>query len=225
MSPIIQLSGINMLRENKAILSDVSLTINRGDFIAVTGPNGGGKTTLLRIILRLLDPTSGTVTYLRDGHPCQRLHIGYLPQKNMIDSRFPITVEEVVASGLLAKGGCSREEKKSLVERTISLVELESHARAAIGELSGGQLQRALLGRAIISSPEVLVLDEPLSYLDKHFEEHIYRILSTLAPSTTILLVSHEMSVISKMANRHLIVDHALHECTADHHYIQSPCD
>ena len=178
-----------------------------------------------RIILKLLAPTSGSVGYYTGGAEVDRLPIGYLPQKNMIDSRFPITVEEVVASGLLAKGGCSHEEMKSLVERTISLVELESHARAAIGELSGGQLQRALLGRAIISSPEVLVLDEPLSYLDKHFEEHIYRILSTLAPSTTILLVSHEMSVISKMANRHLIVDHALHECTADHHYIQSPCD
>lgn len=211
--------------DGKTVLSGIDLSVNEGDFIAMTGPNGGGKTTLLRIILKLLAPTSGSVGYYAGGAEVDRLPIGYLPQKNMIDSRFPITVEEVVASGLLAKGGCSREEKKSLVERTISLVELESHARAAIGELSGGQLQRALLGRAIISSPEVLVLDEPLSYLDKHFEEHIYRILSTLAPSTTILLVSHEMSVISKMANRHLIVDHALHECTADHHYIQSPCD
>ena len=211
--------------DGKTVLSGIDLSVNEGDFIAMTGPNGGGKTTLLRIILKLLSPTSGSVGYYIGGAEVDRLPIGYLPQKNMIDSRFPITVEEVVASGLLAKGGCSREEKKSLVERTVSLVELESHARAAIGELSGGQLQRALLGRAIISSPEVLVLDEPLSYLDKHFEEHIYRILSTLAPSTTILLVSHEMSVISKMANRHLIVDHALHECTADHHYIQSPCD
>ncbi len=211
--------------DGKTVLSGIDLSVNEGDFIAMTGPNGGGKTTLLRIILKLLAPTSGSVGYYAGGAEVDRLPIGYLPQKNMIDSRFPITVEEVVASGLLAKGGCSHEEMKSLVERTISLVELESHARAAIGELSGGQLQRALLGRAIISSPEVLVLDEPLSYLDKHFEEHIYRILSTLAPSTTILLVSHEMSVISKMANRHLIVDHALHECTADHHYIQSPCD
>ena len=91
MSPIIQLSGINMLRENKAILSDVSLTINRGDFIAVTGPNGGGKTTLLRIILRLPVPTSGKGTYLPDGPPPPRPHIGYLPHKNMIDSRFPIS--------------------------------------------------------------------------------------------------------------------------------------
>jgi zinc transport system ATP-binding protein len=225
MARIITLEDVGMRWDGKTVLSGIDLSVNEGDFIAMTGPNGGGKTTLLRIILKLLAPTSGSVGYYAGGAEVDRLPIGYLPQKNMIDSRFPITVEEVVASGLLAKGGCSHEEMKSLVERTISLVELESHARAAIGELSGGQLQRALLGRAIISSPEVLVLDEPLSYLDKHFEEHIYRILSTLAPSTTILLVSHEMSVISKMANRHLIVDHALHECTADHHYIQSPCD
>lgn len=224
MSPIIQLSGINMLRENKAILSDVSLTINRGDFIAVTGPNGGGKTTLLRIILRLLDPTSGTVTYLRDGPPCQRLHIGYLPQKNMIDSRFPISVKEVISSGLLGNGNNTSGKQPHDVEEVIKLVELQAHASAPIGTLSGGQLQRTLLGRALISRPEILILDEPLSYIDKHFEEHIYRIISDIAPHTTIILVSHEMSVISTMANRHIIVDHTLHECIAHRHFVPTDC-
>ncbi len=224
MSPIIQLSGINMLRENKAILSDVSLTINRGDFIAVTGPNGGGKTTLLRIILRLLDPTSGTVTYLRDGHSCQRLHIGYLPQKNMIDSRFPISVKEVISSGLLGNGNNTSGKQPHDVEEVIKLVELQAHASAPIGTLSGGQLQRTLLGRALISRPEILILDEPLSYIDKHFEEHIYRIISDIAPHTTIILVSHEMSVISTMANRHIIVDHTLHECIAHRHFVPTDC-
>lgn len=225
MGRIITLDSVGMRWDGKTVLSGVDLTVNEGDFIAITGPNGGGKTTLLRIILKLLEPTWGAVRYYKDGESVvDKLPIGYLPQKNMIDARFPITVEEVVASGLLAKNGVGKQERKELVERTISLVELESHAGAAIGELSGGQLQRALLGRAIISSPGILVLDEPLSYLDKHFEEHIYRILATLAPSTTVILVSHEMSVISKMANRHLIVDHGLHECKAAHHYIPSPC-
>lgn len=224
MTPVIQLSGINMQWERKSVLSDVSLTVDKGDFLAVTGPNGGGKTTLLRIILRLLKPTSGTVTYLRDGVPASRLPIGYLPQKNTIDSRFPISVREVIASGLLGTEKHPSGSQRDAVEETIRLVELQSHAATPIGNLSGGQLQRALLGRAIISHPEILVLDEPLSYLDKHFEDHIYRIIADLAPKTTIILVSHEMSVISTMANRHLIVDRTLHECSAHRHFVPTDC-
>ncbi|MDE6527504.1 MAG: metal ABC transporter ATP-binding protein [Muribaculaceae bacterium] len=224
MPPVIQLSDINMRWEHKTVLSNVSLTVNKGDFLAVTGPNGGGKTTLLRIILKLLAPTSGTVTYLRDGVACRRLPIGYLPQKNMIDSRFPISVREVIASGLLGTGITDTGAKNEAVEETIKLVELQSHATTPIGNLSGGQLQRALLGRAIISKPEIMVLDEPLSYIDKHFEDHIYRIIADVAPNTTIILVSHEMSVISTMANRHLIVDHSLHECAAHRHFMPTDC-
>lgn len=210
--------------EHKTVLSHVSLTVNRNDFLAVTGPNGGGKTTLLRIILRLLDPTSGTVTYWSDGQLCQNLPIGYLPQKNMIDSRFPISVQEVVSSGLLSHKGIDRNERDARVADILRLVELEEHAGSAIGNLSGGQLQRTLLGRALISRPEILVLDEPLSYIDKHFEERIYRIIADIAPRTTIILVSHEMSVISTMANRHLIVDHTLHECSGHRHFVPSDC-
>lgn len=224
MEALIKLSDINMQWDHKTVLSNVSLTVNRGDFLAVTGPNGGGKTTLLRIILRLLQPTSGTVTYLRDGKPCRRLPIGYLPQKNMIDSRFPISVEEVIASGLSGAMLPACLSKHDAVEETLRLVELQSHASAPIGSLSGGQLQRTLLGRALISRPEILVLDEPLSYIDKHFEDHIYTIIADIAPKTTIILVSHEMSVISTMANRHLIVDHTLHECTAHRHFVPTDC-
>lgn len=212
----------------KEVLSGIDMTVKRGDFLAITGPNGGGKSTLLRVILKLLAPTSGSVEYFdRDGSVTGRLAIGYLPQKNMIDARFPITVREVVSSGLLGKGGKKDEyrDRPEIVDETLRMVELHTHANAPIGTLSGGQLQRALFGRAIISSPEVLVLDEPLSYLDKHFEEYIYSILRDLSASATILLVSHEMSVISTMATRHLIVDHTLHECRAKHHYVASECD
>lgn len=205
---VIRLSNVGMVFDRHAILRDVNLTVNQGDFIAITGPNGGGKTTLLRIILKLLKPTSGTVEYLTpDGETTDRLPIGYLPQKNMIDSRFPITVKEVVASGLLATKGITEPVRKKMVNEILGTVELEAHSRQTIGNLSGGQLQRALLGRALISRPSILVLDEPLSYLDKHFESHLYDLISRLAPKTTILLVSHEMSVISGMANRHIFVD------------------
>lgn len=223
---IISLSGISMMWEHRRVLTDVSLDVRRHDFLAITGPNGGGKSTLLRIILKLLQPTAGTVTYYAPDHrPVRRLNIGYLPQKNMIDSRFPITVREVVASGLLGARGRQLSDHESLVERTLETVELKTHADAAIGELSGGQLQRALLGRSIISGPDVLVLDEPLSYLDKNFEQHTYAILRDLAPHTTILLVSHEMTTIASMATRHLIVDNTLHECAAHRHFIRTDCE
>lgn len=223
--PIISLTDIEVIRDNREILRNVNLTVERGDFLAITGPNGGGKTTLLRVILKLLAPTSGTVNYYTpSGALTPRLPIGYLPQKNMIDSRFPISVREVISSGLLSEPTLTRGETSTRVEEMLRLVDLESHSRSSIGNLSGGQLQRALLGRALISNPEILVLDEPLSYLDKRFEDHIYKILADVAPHTTIILVSHEMSVISTMASRHLIVDRTLHECAASRHYVPTDC-
>jgi len=152
------------------------------------------------------------------------LEIGYLPQKNQIDSRFPITVEEVVKLGLMSQKKMSKQERSEQVNRTITLVGLENHAKRLIGELSGGQLQRTLLGRAIVSNPRVLVLDEPLSYVDKSFEARLYEIIAQLAQHTTIILVSHEMSRIATMANRHIIIDRTLHECSAEHHYVATEC-
>lgn len=221
---IITLDNVGLRREGKIILEDVSLSIAQGDFLAITGPNGGGKTTLLRLILRLLKPTTGRVSYFNHGTPVDRLPIGYLPQKNMIDSRFPITVKEVITSGLIAIKGLDKAERAERVERAIATVGLDSRRDFTLDRLSGGQLQRTLLARAIISCPQILVLDEPLSYLDKQFEHRVYDIISELAPSTTIILVSHEMSRIASMANRHIIVDHRLEECTADHHYFAIDC-
>ena len=223
-STLISLSDISFEREGRVIFSDVSIEVKSGDFIAITGPNGGGKTTLLRIMLRLLKPDRGSVSYQTiDGDGS--LRIGYLPQKNMIDSHFPITVGEVVASGLLGQKSVNRNERESRISEMLGLVGMEQRADQAIGTLSGGQLQRTLLARAIISRPELLVLDEPLSYIDKRFEQHFYEIIAGLKKSTTIVLVSHEMTTLAEMANRHLIVDRTLHECSAHHHYIRSECE
>lgn len=221
---LITLSHISYERENRVILSDVSIDVKSGDFIAITGPNGGGKTTLLRIMLKLLKPDEGTVAYCASGSE-NELRIGYLPQKNMIDSHFPISVGEVVASGLLGTKSVSKQERDRSVGEMLELVGMSQRANQAIGTLSGGQLQRTLLARAIISQPSLLVLDEPLSYIDKRFEQHFYEIIAELKQSTTIVLVSHEMTTLAEMANRHLIVDRSLHECTAHHHYIRSECE
>ncbi len=223
---LIELSDIEVKYDRTPILQNINLSIDEGDFMAITGPNGGGKTTLLRIILKLINPSSGKVVYRYRNKIVQNLPIGYLPQKSMIDTRFPISAEEVIASGLL-KGLCSKlsDSDRKRIEEIIKLTEISDFRHKPIGTLSGGQLQRTLLGRALISNPQILVLDEPLSYVDKHFERQIYGIIEEIARHTTIILVSHEMSIISGMANRHIIVDHGLHECSALNHYIPNHCN
>ncbi|MDE6650864.1 MAG: ATP-binding cassette domain-containing protein [Paramuribaculum sp.] len=224
MDNIISLSEVEMIRENKVILSDINLSINKGDFLAITGPNGGGKTTLLRIILKLLKPSSGSISYFTNGKEVERLSIGYLPQKNRIDPKFPITVRQVISSGLMGVRNINKNVLNEETDRILKVVELENKANSPIGALSGGQLQRTLLGRAIIAPHDVLVLDEPLSYIDKKFEDKIYNIISGLAKDTTVLLVSHEMTKFAEMANRHLIVDHSITQCHSASHLIHCDC-
>lgn len=217
--PLLVLSHITCKRDDRVILNDISLTVDKGDFVAITGPNGGGKTTTLRIILGLMHPQAGTVSF-----PQGKPSIGYLPQKNAIDSHFPITVREVVESGLMCLPHITSTERDARTLSTLEQIEMTDLAERPIGRLSGGQLQRTLLGRAIISNPGLLVLDEPLSYIDRHFEERLYPLIAEIAPHTTILLVSHQMSTISSMANRHIIIDRTLTECSAHHHYVPSEC-
>lgn len=222
---IINLENVSLVREGKNILCDINLSVGKGEFIAITGPNGGGKTSLLKLMLGLLKPTKGKIEYFNPGHNIQGLDAGYLPQKNAIDNHFPVTVEEVVAFGLLGTKIKGKTEKVAKVNEALRLVGMESERRRPIGKLSGGQLQRALLARAIVREPSVLFLDEPLSYLDKQFEPQLYELLENLScRGVTIILVSHEMSRISAIATRHLLVNRTLHTCNAPVHYIPSNC-
>ena len=222
---LIGIDDITVRFDHKIILDHVSLSVDKGDFMAITGPNGGGKTTLLRVMLRLLRPSSGEVCYYHDGNVTKRLKIGYLPQKSNIYTRFPITVGEAIKSGQI-KGFFSRrsQQDEEEFERIVELCGVGGYLDRTVGMLSGGQLQRTLLARALVSNPEVIVLDEPLSYVDKTFERQIYSMMENLAKKHTIVLVSHEMSVISGMANRHIIVDRGIHECHSHHHSF-TECD
>lgn len=222
---LIEIKDITVRYDRKTILDNVSLIVDEGDFMAITGPNGGGKTTLLRVLLGLLKPLSGSVAYYNHDKPVKRLKIGYLPQKNNIDTHFPITVEETIRSGLLTGLFYHRNAADDAeFNRIVDLCGVGDYLHQTVGELSGGQLQRTLLARALVSKPDIIVLDEPLSYVDKSFERQIYCIMENLAKEHTIILVSHEMSVISGMANRHIIVDHGIHECHSSHHSF-SECD
>lgn len=222
---LIEIEDVTVRFDRKNVLDHVSMTIEKGDFVAITGPNGGGKTTLLRGMLKLLKPTQGRVSYFQEGKISDRLKIGYLPQKSNIDTHFPITVEEIISSGQIT--GLLRRRKKEdpeVIEHYVDLCGVRDYLHLPIEALSGGQLQRTLMARALVSQPELIVLDEPLSYVDKAFERQIYSMMEDLAKDHTIVLVSHEMSVISGMANRHVIVDRGIHECTSHHHSFNE-CD
>lgn len=201
----IVLRHVDLRYDNRLTLSDVSLQIDRGDFVLIKGPNGGGKTTLLRVVLGLLPPARGDVSYYRDGATVTSLNIGYLPQKSRIDSHFPITVSEVMAMGLLGRKMARREARRR-VEDMLQRMELADYASASIGELSGGQLQRVLFGRALITDPEVLVLDEPTSYVDHRFGSMMIDLLREANRSATVVLVTHEEGIFEPLATRQFMV-------------------
>ena len=215
-TPLIEIKNLSAGYDSRTVLRNVNLTVYDRDFLGIIGPNGGGKTTLIKCILGLLKPTAGEILYSdkrfvtsdKQGSAAQRpaltanrsvLKMGYLPQYNSIDRKFPITVEEVILSGL--------SSQKSLISRftathrekarqVIARMGLEGLEKRAIGALSGGQLQRALLGRAIISDPALVVLDEPSTYIDKRFEARLYELLAEINHDCAIIIVSHDIGTV-----------------------------
>ncbi len=211
--PILELKNISAAYDKKTVLTDVSLTVCENDFLGIIGPNGGGKTTLIRIILRLLKPASGTLRFFKNGQPSDTIKAGYLPQYNRIDKAFPISVREVVRSGLCGEKGLFRrytDEQNERVDHIVHDMGLDGLEHCAIGQLSGGQMQRALLGRAVISKPDLVILDEPDTYLDKRFEAKLYEILETLNHRCAIILASHDIGGILRSVKSIACVDHTL---------------
>lgn len=222
-SPCVVIDDLTVHYDSHDVLSNINLRIERNEFLAVTGPNGGGKTTLLKSILRLVKPIKGQVTYYDSkGVVTSRLRIGYLPQKNTIDAKYPLTVKEVVESGLHDFG--NSRESADRVDLWLERIGLTDKKDASLGTLSGGQVQRALLGRAMVGDPELIVMDEPLSYVDKTFEPKIYDIMLNVKGNSTVIVVSHEMTMISALATRHIFVDHGITECHARSHSVNY-CD
>lgn len=198
-SPIIQLEDLSVSYDEKTVLSHINLTVYERDFLGVIGPNGGGKTTLIKTILGLLNPSSGTVRFYKEGKEVPGINMGYLPQYSSIDKKFPISVYEVVLSGLSKEKSLFRRYSVGQHEQVRSIIArmgLEGMEKRAIGELSGGQLQRALLGRALVSNPEVVILDEPNTYIDKKFEAKLYSLLEEINKERAIILVSHDIGTV-----------------------------
>ena len=206
--PLINIVNASAGYNGEIVLKNINLKVFNRDFVGVIGPNGGGKTSLLKLILGLLKTKSGNITYAKD------IKIGYLPQQSFIDSKFPISVKEVLLSGLQNKGRFFTSFSKmeiNLLEKTLHQLGIENIADKPIGELSGGQRQRAFIGRAIISNPRLLLLDEPNTFVDQRLEKELFEILIELNKTMAILVVSHDVGMISSKVKTIACVNLTLH--------------
>jgi zinc transport system ATP-binding protein len=212
-----RVDGLCVSYTGTRILSDISFTLDAGEFLAIVGPNGGGKTTLIRTILGLMEKDAGTVSYPENGVPVSpgrgRPRIGYLPQRSSwADPLFPATVREVVASGLPGRrlrGSRIGAADEGAVGKALELLQIEDIAYAKVGHLSGGQQQRTHLARALVGEPELLVLDEPTGALDPSTRACFFRTLAGLktAGKTTIIIVTHDTHNLSGYAEKILYLD------------------
>ncbi|MGD9251516.1 MAG: metal ABC transporter ATP-binding protein [Desulfobacterales bacterium] len=211
---IVEIKDLDFAYGGEAVLEDVNLNVRQKDFMAVIGPNGGGKTTLLKLMLGLLAPAKGTVRV--DGKSPQAASpcVGYVPQNVHANHSFPITAIDVVMMGKLdpkkrwsRRSAAIRREAMAALER----MEMEAHADKKIGMLSGGQRQRVFIARALVAQPKLLLLDEPTASIDTKGQADFYRLLRELNQEMTVLVVSHDLLVISRYVKSVACVNKKLH--------------
>lgn len=197
---VIKLNNVSFSYNGTDVLENINLEVKKGDYLAVIGPNGGGKTTLLKLILGLLKPQKGSITLFDDLPEKAARRIGYVPQQLTIKQGFPITVLDVVLMGLTDKSrfgwGYSSLEKENAY-KSLAYVDMKDFGAKRISELSGGQKQRVFLARALVSDPELLILDEPTSSIDPHGTFCFYTFLEKLSKSITIIVVSHNLNLLA----------------------------
>jgi zinc transport system ATP-binding protein len=229
---IVEIKNLDFAYNGETVLKDVNLTVRQKDFMAIIGPNGGGKTTLLKLVLGLLTPLKGTVRVdgksPQDASPC----IGYVPQDVHTNRSFPITVIDVVLMGKLnpkkrlsRRSAANRRDALAALER----MEMAAYADKKIGMLSGGQRQRVFIARALLSRPKLLLLDEPTASIDTKGQADFYQLLKELNHEITVLVVSHDLLVTSRYVKSVACVNKKLHyhdqaEITGDILETMYPC-
>ena len=215
MIPILSVNNLCFSYGKLEALCEVTFDVEKGDYIGLVGPNGSGKTTVIKIILGLLEQKNGTVRLFGTNPSAvgDRSKIGYLPQKlTNFNPYFPATVKEIVSLGLFSKKGFPKRITKDdelLINEAMALTEVLDIRDALIGELSGGQQQRVLAARAIVNRPELLILDEPTTALDPDARENFFQILRDLNSNyrVTVILITHDIASIGKYASKLLYLD------------------
>ena len=211
---IIEIQNLNFSYNSQPVLRDVDLSVSHGDFVAMIGPNGGGKTTLLKLMLGLLKADSGAVRIFNKPPQAVSHRIGYVPQDVHINKNFPISALDVVLMGKLKPGrGWSRysQQDRLAALNALDQVDMKKFRDHRIGELSGGQKQRVFVARALVTDPELLFLDEPTASIDTKGQNEFYALLKELNKTITIIVVSHDLMVISGSIKSVICVNQSLH--------------
>jgi len=201
MNAVIELENVWFSYNGSPVLEDVNLLVNERDFLSIVGPNAGGKTTILRLILGLIKPTRGSVKVFGDSPVKARPRIGYMPQHTSLDPLFPVSVLDVVLMGRLGTGmhfGFHTNADREAAGEALKRVELYDIRHRPFSELSGGQSQRVLIARALVSGPELLLLDESTANVDIAVETELYDLLDQLNKKMTIVLVTHDLGFVSR---------------------------
>jgi zinc transport system ATP-binding protein len=210
-TPLIEARNVTFGYDREVILDDVSLAIQPRDFLAILGPNGGGKTTLVKLLLGLVTPWSGRVDY---NPPARKGRLGYVPQFSTFDKSFPLRVSDVVLMGTLGRRGLLRpysrrdRDDAACVLESLALGEL---ADAHVSEISGGQLQRVLIARAVVADPQVLFLDEPTASIDAESRQSLSELLRTLNERIPIVVITHDVTSIAPLVRNIACINRRLH--------------
>jgi zinc transport system ATP-binding protein len=210
--PLVEVRDLSFGYGSQPVLEDVDLTIGGRDFLALLGPNGGGKTTLLKLVLGLLRPWRGEVERRLSG---RHGAMGYVPQFTNFERDFPLRVESLVLMGRLGISGLLRPYRRAdrlRVAEVLDRLRLSALARLPIGELSGGQLQRVLIARALVGDPEILLLDEPTASVDPESRELLGAVLSELNAHIPVVIVTHDVGALSHQVTRVAFVNRRLRE-------------
>ncbi|MEB3174540.1 MAG: metal ABC transporter ATP-binding protein [Cyanobacteriota bacterium] len=201
MTPVIDLQDVWVYYDQTPALEAVNFQVQPGDFIGLIGPNGGGKTTLLKVLLGLIKPRRGRVRLLDRPVTQARRWVGYVPQSLEFDRAFPIAVAEVVRMGRLGRRRLFQPytaQDDAIVARCLEQVKMLDFQDCPLGDLSGGQRQRVYIARALASEPQILLLDEPTANVDSQIQQSVYDLLQELNQTLTIILISHDLAAVSR---------------------------
>ena len=210
----IRIENVSVVFRGRNVLEDINLEVNEHDFIGLIGPNGAGKTVLLKTLLGIVEPTSGSIAIFGEAPPGPRGAIGYVPQFAGFETQMPISVFDVVLTGRLAAGNLKfrySAEDRRIAKSCLEAVDLLDLRDSQVGKLSGGQIQRVLIARALAVQPKILLLDEPTASLDSPSGQTVYSLLEKLAASLTIILVSHDIGVLSTYVKTVACLNQRLH--------------